>query len=220
MNYQQLQCSELFYHISEEEFKNMLGCVGYYEKTYEKNSLVIMENDNVKYLGVIIKGSVQMIKEDIWGNKTILARLGKGELVGETFVFSSQSRSMVSFVTAEKTDLVFMNLGSVMHTCSRSCSHHQQLSDNLVRVISNKNIRLIEKIEITSKKTLREKILEYLSIQYQKNGSGYFEIPLGRIELAEYLCADRSALTRELNRMRDEGIIDFDKNTFRILNLK
>ena len=76
----------------------------------------------------------------------------------------------------------------------------------------------MEKIEVTSKKSLREKILAYLSIQSQRNNSTYFEIPLGRVELAEYLCADRSALTRELNNMRNEGIIDFDKNTFRILS--
>ena len=87
----------------------------------------------------------------------------------------------------------------------------------MVRLISAKNVTLIQKIEVISKKTLREKILAYLSIQAQVQGTRYFEIPLGRVELADYLCADRSALTRELSSMKADGLIDFDKNVFRIL---
>ena len=83
-------------------------------------------------------------------------------------------------------------------------------------MLSDKNQALMEKIEVVSKKNLREKILSYLSQESQRQGSKYFEIPLGRIELADYLCTDRSALTRELGKMRNEGLIDYDKNVFRI----
>ena len=104
-----------------------------------------------------------------------------------------------------------------MHTCCRSFAFHQQLIENMVRIIADKNRDLMRKIEVVSKKSLREKILAYLSVQAQQNEARYFEIPLGRLELADYLCADRSALTRELARMRDDGLIDYDKNMFRIL---
>ena len=112
---------------------------------------------------------------------------------------------------------MFLPFKKVMHTCSHACVFHHQLIENMVRIIANKNRDLIRKIEVVSKKTLREKILAYLSIQAQANGTRYFEIPLGRLELADYLCADRSALTRELAKMRDDGLIDYDKNCFRIL---
>jgi CRP-like cAMP-binding protein len=87
----------------------------------------------------------------------------------------------------------------------------------MVTLIADKNRSLMEKLDAMSKKNLREKILTYLSIQSQHQGGRYFEIPLGRIELADYLCTDRSALTRELSSMRDDGLIDFDRNTFRLL---
>lgn len=87
----------------------------------------------------------------------------------------------------------------------------------MVHIIASKNRDLMRKVEIISKKTLREKILAYLSIQAQLQKSRYFEIPLGRVELAEYLCADRSAVTRELAKMKEHGLIDYDKNCFRIL---
>ena len=197
---------------------HMTGCIGYSVKNYKKDELIILEDENIKNVGIVLSGAVHMIKEDIWGGRTIAAYIGFGELIGESFVFGNVSRSIVSFKAAAKTEIMFLDFDRIVHTCSSACVHHRKLADNMIYMIASKNISLMEKIEVTSKKSLREKILAYLSIQAQRNNSTYFEIPLGRVELAEYLCADRSALTRELNNMRDEGIIDFDKNTFRILS--
>ena len=94
---------------------------------------------------------------------------------------------------------------------------HQTLIENMVRLIARKNRELMRKVEVVSKKTLREKIMAYLSIQAQSQGKKQFEIPLGRVEWAEYLCADRSALTRELAKMQEEGLIDYQRNLFKIL---
>lgn len=215
-----LSSSPLFENISEPEFRSMLGCVGYRTETYDKGGIIILESDSVKRVGVVISGAVHMVKEDIWGNNTLVAHIGVGEIFGETFVFGSIDRSAVTFTAAENSEIAFLNFDKVVHSCGQSCPHHRKLADNMIHMIADKNLRLMEKIEITSKKTLREKILSYLSVQSQRCGKTYFEIPLGRVELANYLCADRSALTRELNTMRDEGIIDFDKNTFRIFNMR
>ena len=206
MKYKDISDIALFKGITETDFMHMTGCIGYSVKNYKKDELIILEDENIKNVGIVLSGAVHMIKEDIWGNGTIAAYIGFGELIGESFVFGNVSRSIVSFKAAAKTEIMFLDFDRIIHTCSSACVHH------------SKNISLMEKIEVTSKKSLREKILAYLSIQSQRNNSTYFEIPLGRVELAEYLCADRSALTRELNNMRDEGIIDFDKNTFRILS--
>ena len=115
------------------------------------------------------------------------------------------------------TNVLYLPFRKVLHSCNLSCIFHHRLIENMVTLIADKNWQLMEKVEVTSKKTLRDKILTYLSLQAQKNGSKYFEIPLGRIELAEYLCADRSAMTRELANMKEAGLIDYEKNTFRLL---
>ena len=218
MDYRQMSKLPLFDGINEQDFPVMLGCVGYSTVKYEKGDYIILEQDHVKNVGVVLSGAVHMIKEDIWGNKTILAHIKSGELMGESFVLGETNQAKVTFLSAARSEVMFIPFDRIIHTCSHSCAHHRQLADNMVHMIANKNIQLMEKIEVSSKKSLREKIMAYLSIQAQRNDSIYFEIPLGRVELAEYLCADRSALTRELNAMRDEGMIDFDKNTFRILN--
>ena len=218
MKYKDISDIALFKGITETDFMHMTGCIGYSVKNYKKDELIILEDENIKNVGIVLSGAVHMIKEDIWGNGTIAAYIGFGELIGESFVFGNVSRSIVSFKAAAKTEIMFLDFDRIIHTCSSVCVHHRKLADNMIYMIATKNISLMEKIEVTSKKSLREKILAYLSIQSQRNNSTYFEIPLGRVELAEYLCADRSALTRELNNMRDEGIIDFDKNTFRILS--
>ena len=111
---------------------------------------------------------------------------------------------------------MFLPFDRVMNSCTNTCVFHHQLIENMVRVIAMKNRDLMRKVEVVSKKNLREKILAYLSLQAQLHESRYFEIPLGRVELADYLCADRSALTHELSKMRDDGLIDFDKNMFRV----
>ena len=104
-----------------------------------------------------------------------------------------------------------------MHTCSHACAFHQTLIENMVRIIARKNRELMRKVEVVSKRSLREKILAYLSIQAQQQGKKTFEIPLGRLEWAQYLCVDRSALTRELAKMQEEGILDHHRNTFKLL---
>ena len=138
-------------------------------------------------------------------------------MFGETFACSEDTKSVVTFTAAEDTQVLFVPFYKIMHTCSMACEFHQRLVENMVRIIAAKNRELLRKVEIISKKTLREKILTYLSAQAQIQGTRYFEIPLGRLELAEYLCADRSALTRELASMKADGLIDYDKNLFRIL---
>ncbi len=168
-------------------------------------------------VGCVVKGSVQMIREDIWGNKTMLLTIGEKELFGESFACGGDGTASVSFVAKDETEVLFLPFDRVMHSCSSACAHHQKLVINMVTVMAEKNARLISKIDILSKKTLCEKIAAYLLVEASYHNSKYFVISMGRMQLAEYLNADRSALTRELKLMKEEGYIDFEKNTFRIL---
>ncbi|MBO8435305.1 MAG: Crp/Fnr family transcriptional regulator [Tyzzerella sp.] len=207
----------LFNNIKKEDLKNVLGCSYIAYKTFSKGDYLAMTDDEIHYIGIICKGSVQMIKEDYWGNKTILLHMHTGEVFGETFVCSASFLSQVSFITTEKTEIMFLDYYKVMHTCSSSCPHHNKLISNMLRCIGEKNIKLMEKVEVVSKKTLRDKIMTYLAIEAKNQGNNEFTIQFSRIELSEYLCADRSAVTRELASMRDDGLIEFEKNLFKIL---
>ena len=209
--------SPLFAGIKTEDLKAMLGCIGYQISTFKKGDIVAFEEENIKHIGIIISGAVDMVKEDLWGNKTMLVRMRKDELFGETFACGSDNLSVVTFLVSEDARILFMPFDRVMHSCTMACRFHHRLIENMVHIIANKNRDLMRKVEVVSKRTIREKLLAYLSIQSQTQDLRYFEIPLGRVELAEYLCVDRSALTRELAKMKEDGLIDYDRNCFRIL---
>ena len=209
--------SPLFHGIKQDELNAMLSCIGYHIGTFKKGDIVAFEGDNLKHIGIVMKGSVDMVKEDLWGNKTMLLRMGKDELFGETFACGSDSLSVVTFLVSEDAKILFMPFDRVMHSCTMACQFHHRLIENMVKIIADKNRDLIRKIDVVTKRTIREKLLAYLSIQAQVQNARYFVVPLGRVELAEYLCVDRSALTRELAKMKEDGLIDYDKNCFRIL---
>lgn len=209
----------LFAGISSEDLLSVFQCLGSFIKTYKKGEYILLSEDNVKCVGVILEGTVKMIKEDLWGNKTILAVMEQKELFGELFACGNTIAATVTFVAGRDTRVLYLPFDLVMHSCRKSCLFHHRLIENMVTLIADKSVQLMEKLEIVTKKTLREKILCFLDHQARKHNSRYFTIAMGRVELSEYLCADRSALTRELNLMKSEGIIDFDKNTFKILRL-
>ena len=209
--------SPLFKDIQADNLEAILGCIGYHIGSYKKGGIIAFEEEHIRHIGILMSGAVDMVKEDLWGNKTMLIRMRSGELFGETFACGDDTSSLVTFMVSEDAEILFIPFRRVMQTCTMACVFHHRLIENMVRIIANKSRDLMRKVEVISKRTLREKILAYLSLQAQINEHRYFEIPLGRVELAEFLCADRSALTRELAKMRDEGLIDYDKNCFRIL---
>ena len=209
--------SPLFDGIRREDRLAVLGCTGYHIAAFQKGQVVAIEEEQIHHVGIVLSGAVDMVKEDLWGGRTLLLRIGVSEMFGETFACGEDNLSVVTFVVSEDAKILFIPFDRVMHSCTMACWFHHRLIENMVHIIANKNRDLMRKVEVVSKKNLREKILAYLSIQAQVQGARYFEIPLGRVELAEYLCADRSALTRELAKMREEGLIDYHKNCFRIL---
>lgn len=207
----------LFDGIDPQDRKTMLGCIGYHIAAFSKGDIVAFENEHIRHVGILISGVVDMVKEDIWGNRTMLARIGKNDLFGETFACGSDSLSLVTFQVCEDARILFIPFDRAMRNCSMSCSFHHKMIENMVRIIADKNRDLMRKVDVVSKRSIREKLLTYLSIQAQMQNNRYFEIPLGRVELAEYLCVDRSALTRELVKMKEDGLIDYDRNCFRML---
>lgn len=210
--------SPLFSGITPEERDALLRCITYRIVAVKKGEIISFEEEQIRQIGIVLSGSVDIVKEDIWGNKTLLLRLGKDEMFGETFACGEDNISVVTFFASEHTELLFLPFYRVMHNCTMACVFHHRLIENMVGIIAKRNKDYMQKIEILSKRTIREKLLTYLSIQAQLQEARYFELPLGRVELADYLCVDRSALTRELAKMKQDGLIDYDKNCFRILS--
>ena len=209
--------SPLFEGISPEGREAVLGCIGYHVRSFRKGDIVAFEEENIRHVGIVLSGAVDMVKEDLWGNKTMLVRSKRDEMFGETFACGSDQLSVVMFLVSEDAKVLFLPFVRVMHSCTMACAFHHRLIENMVRVVADKNRDLMRKVEVVSKRTIRERLLAYLSIQAQLQNSRYFEIPMGRVELAEYLCVDRSALTRELVKMKEDGLIDYDRNWFRML---
>ena len=209
---------DLFRGIKDEDLNGMMACLGCQEKTFAKGEFISLESEEIKWIHVVLSGTVHMIKHDVWGNETILSVFGENQLFGETFAGSDDPVSSVSFYSARNTRLLSIPFHRIMHTCNMSCVFHHRIIENMVSLIADKNKQLMEKLEIVSQKTLRKKILSYLSLQSQQNGGNpCFTIPMGRSELASYLNADRSALTRELAIMERDGLFSYDKNTFTLL---
>ena len=209
-----LQKIQLFAGVSHDNLEIMLDCIGAIQKKYAKNSFVFLEGDEIKQVGVLLSGRIAMIKEDAWGGRSILTFIEQGGLLGETFVCSNEYNSSVSFQACSDSAILMMPFHKVVTTCNKVCVFHHRLIENMLVMMAEKNIKFIEKLEVNSKKNLREKIMTFLSQQSQKSGSKDFTIPLGRIEMADYLSADRSALTRELSRMKEEGLLEYEKNHF------
>lgn len=209
-----IRTSPLFENIQEPDFSAMLSCLGAAVREYNKSEFVFLEGAELKQIGVVIEGAVHMVKEDVWGEKTILAVMTTGEIFGESFACGDYGSSIVSFQAAADCKILCLSFHRVLCVCSKACAYHNRLVENMVMLIARKNVKLMEKMEVLSKKSIRERILTWLSQQVQLYGSETFRSPLGRLDLADYLCVDRSALTRELSRMKADGLLNYDKNTF------
>jgi CRP/FNR family transcriptional regulator, dissimilatory nitrate respiration regulator len=207
----------LFKGIETAGIEDILGCLGSNVKHYIKNQTIILTGSEVSSLGIILKGSVQVIREDIMGNRMIVANLGEGEIFGETFACAGITESPVSVVAAEPCQVLMIAINRIVTPCSKACSFHSNLITNLLQLLARKNLYLNNKMELLSKRTIREKIMAYLTSEAEKHHSNSFEIPLNRNELADYLCIDRSAMSREISRLKEEGRIEYRKNYFKII---
>lgn len=217
LEFHKLALLPLFTGIHEEDLSAMLACLGSFQKNYRRDEIILLESNEVRSVGVILSGKIHMIKEDMEGYQTLLVTMKEDELFGESFSCGSHLSAQVSFRAATDCAVLFLPFYKIIHSCKMSCPFHHRLIENMVKLTGDKNVQLMQKIEVISKKTLREKILAYLRSQAPEDSNCRFTIPLGRLELADYLCADRSALTRELAHMKTDGLIWYEKNEFQLL---
>lgn len=212
-----LQKSPLFENISESDIEKLCKCLMARTRKIAKNSFVFRSGDPVRNVYLIISGSMHIINEYFGGDRSIIETMGEYTLLGEAYAFAKKEHHIVSVIAAEDSVILEMHPTRLFGECQHSCSCHQQLIKNTINILSQKIIRLTEKVEHIVQRTTRDKVLSYLSgcmYQVQKNP---FTIPYSRQQLADYLCVDRSALSHELCKLRDAKIIKFHKNQFELL---
>jgi len=214
-----LKTVALFKNINDKELEAMLKCLGAHEQQYLKNDIILLFDSEVLSVGIVLSGSAQIVKEDIMGNRTLLLKLTEGDMFGETFACANISKSPVTVLTTTGCEVLFIQIKKITAICSSVCAFHTKIIENMLQLIAQKNIILNCRLDILSCRSTREKLMAYFSLQIQEYGKGQFKIPFSRDELADYLCVNRSALSRELCNMRNENILSFNKNEFEIYAL-
>ena len=219
MNYDFLAQTPLFQGVSPQEMEAMLVCLGGDVRRYAKGQIICRMGETVTSLGVVLSGSVLIESGDVWGNTTVLDCVGPGQIFAETYACSPGEPLMVSVVAAEAVQVLFLNVGRVLQSCSSACVHHGVLIRNLLALSAQKNLNLSRKIFHTSPKTIRGRLLSYLSYLSLRSGSSTVTIPFNRQQLADYLNVDRSALSNELGKMQRDGLIRVERSRFTLLGV-
>jgi len=216
-NYPILQSCALFEGIRQEDLAGMLGCMGAREMSAGKGQFVFREGDPAVIIGILLSGGVQLIREDYYGNRSIMTHIEPAQLFGESYAFSGAEHFPVSAQTTEDSRILLLDSRRIGVCCSHACEFHSRVIYNMLRLVADKNLMLHQKIQITSKRTTREKLMAYLLSQAKLQKTNTVTIPYDRQALADYLEVDRSGLSAEISKLRKEGILESEKNHFRLL---
>ena len=212
-----LKACPMFDGIVEEELEAMLACLGARVISAKKGEVIFREGDTATSVGIVLSGSLRMVREDYYGNRSILAMIRPAELFGETYSLAGISSLPVTILAAEDSECMLIDCRRITFSCANACAFHSRVVFNLLSLVANKNLTYDQKIEVVSKRTTRDKLMTYLMSQAKLNRSSSFVIPYDRQELADYLEVDRSGLSAEISKLRKEGIIECEKSKFTIL---
>lgn len=206
--------SQLFAGISDREIEAMLACLGAETMEYRKGSYILCAGDTAEALGLMMEGRALILQDDFWGNRNIISSIEKGQSFAETFACAPGAILNISVAAESPCTAMFLNVKRLLTVCPSSCEHHSRIIRNLLSDLAGKNLRFNEKLTHLGQRTTRAKLLSYLSAEAQKHGSFEFDISFSRQQLADYLFVERSGLSLELGKMRDDGLLEFHKNHF------
>lgn len=211
------QCSKIFDGISDSSCKDMMRCFGAYKRQYSAGQTICEYNQDSTMIGILESGRASLIRIDVYGVRTILETLVPGEVFGEVLAFSGLFEDSISVVCDKDASILFFEYNHITHPCSKSCTHHAMLLENMFRLICQKSMTLSERIEVLSRRTIRDKLLCYFSLQSMRQNNYQFELPFSISALADYICSDRSAMMREMKNMRQSGLIEADGRKIKLL---
>ncbi len=209
-------CS-LFKNIEPELLNKMLVCLGVKVDFFDKKYTIMSEGSPAKYIGIVLSGSAQITQLDYYGNRSIISNVQRADVFAEAFACAELNNMPVSVIASAPSEIMFIDCGHILHTCSNNCEFHQQLIFNLMKGLATKALVFHQKIDIVSKRTTRDKLMAYLMLQAKMANSNSFDIVFDRQELADYLQVDRSGLSAEISKLRNEKVLLCNKNRFTLL---
>lgn len=212
-----LKHTQLFSGVGVEEVSAMLQCLQAKLQTYKKGDYVFRQGEHLDSITVLAKGKLLIQKDDFWGNRSIMNAIGVGEMFGEAYLAPESGAILNDVVAEEPSEVIFFDVRKIITVCPSACRFHSMVVQNLFFAISEKNRNLVQKLGHISKRSTRAKLISYLSEEAKKHNSSTFTIPFNRQQLADFLSVDRSAMSNELSKMRDEGLLAFEKNHFHLL---
>ena len=218
MDYSFLSKTNIFSGITVNEIKSLIKCINAIEKIYEKDDIILHAGNSCECMGLVISGSVNIIANYYWGGSNIFGHVTAGRIFAEAYSLLSGNELLCDVSAAEKTSVLFMNTKKILAVCKNACPSHILLMQNLIKISAQKNLSLSSRMMHTASKRIRDRLLSYLSEQAFLSGSNQFTVPFSRQQLADYLGTERSALSGELSKMRRDGLIDYNKNRFVLLN--
>jgi len=208
-----LKSVELFEGINTSDMRLMLDCVEAKIKTFKKGDILMIAGAKPLFVGVVISGEIHITREDIDGNRSLIAIIMPGQIFAEALCCADVPESPVTATAGTGSSVMLLNFSRLLRTCSNSCVFHSRLIQNMLRVTAKKNLLLQNRMEIISLKSIRAKVIRYLETFKPEYGKE-IAIPFNREQLADHLCVERSALSHELARMKSDGIIEYRKNKF------
>ena len=206
----------LFHGLTEEGTAQALQCLAAVQRTYAKGELILAQGTVLRQIGLVLSGSVHIEQGDVWGNQNLLARITAGQVFGETYACIGDEPMTVSVTAADMTQILWIDVDRLLADDPSSCPCHSRLVRNLLSVFASRNLDLTRKIHHITPKTIRERLLAYLSLEAVRHKSMTFDIPFDRQQLADYLSVERSALSNELSKMRRDGLLEVRKNHFEL----
>ncbi len=212
-----LKRTKLFSGMGEKEISSLLSCLGARMSSYKKGEYILYEGSHLRDILLLVEGKAHVRKDDYWGNRSILSEISVGEMFGEAYASPESSSLLNDVVAVEDSTVIFFDVNRVLTTCPSACRFHTTIVQNMFFALSDKNRALVQKLGHMSGRTTRAKLISYLSEEAKKQGRADFTIPFNRQQLADFLSVDRSAMSNELCKMRDEGLIKFEKNRFELL---
>lgn len=208
MSPRELGKSPLFRGISYEEYQSMLPCFQAVGRSYQADDLVYDFADAGRDdVGVVERGTAALIRIDEEGVSTVMEEFGTGGVFGRNLAFSGSTGDSLQVVCRTPCDVLFIDYPHILRRCERACAYHSMLVQNMLRLMADKAQALSERIDVLSRRSIREKLLCYFRQLAEKAGGDSFTLPFSLSVLADYVAADRSAMMRELKRLRDEGLV-------------
>ena len=212
---QELERSPLFQGISYDEYRRMLTCFQAVQRSYRPEEMIYdFSKPNQNAVGIIERGAASLIRIDADGVATVLEELHAGGVFGKDLAFAGSREDSLEVVCRTACDVLFIDYPHILKRCENACYHHSLLVQNMLRLMADKAQSLSERVDVLSRRSIREKLLCYFRQQSEKGGANTFTLPFSLSTLADYIATDRSAMMRELKRLREEGTVSSDGRRF------